>query len=357
VIRALTARRIAAAAAYGGGGLTVLGGLTFGLLVVEARLAKKIIQATPYGDPPVSDQVYGDALPGDPISFVMMGDSTAAGLGVVDPGETPAALLATGLSAIAARPVRLTTVAKSGSRSEALQDQVIRALAAGPEIVVVMIGANDVTARVSPAESVRHLDDTVRRLRDAGCEVVVGTCPDLGSVKPVMQPLRWIAQRASRQLAAAQTIVAVERGARSVSLGDLLGGEFAAEPREMFSADRYHPSSRGYASAAAALLPSMAAALGLEPDSEAPVRRLGEGVLPVYLAAAEAAEEPGTEVAGTRVGGRERGPRGRWATLLRRKAGDRPGGAGEEAPDAEASPTADGDPGHGGSATTAPGMA
>jgi lysophospholipase L1-like esterase len=224
LIRALTARRIATAAAFGGGGLTALGGLTFGLLVIEARLARRIIQATPNGDPPVADRVYGVSHPDEPISFVMMGDSTAAGLGVLDPGETPAALLATGLSAIAARPVRLTTVARSGSRSEALADQVAHALRTGPDIVVIMIGANDVTARVSPAESVRHLDDAVRRLRDIGCEVVVGTCPDLGSVKPVMQPLRWVAQRASRQLAAAQTIAVVERGGRSVSLGDLPDG-------------------------------------------------------------------------------------------------------------------------------------
>ncbi|GAA2080970.1 SGNH/GDSL hydrolase family protein [Actinomadura alba] len=320
MIRALTARRIATAAAYGGGGLTALGGLTFGLLVIEAKLARRIIQATPNGDPPVADRVYGASLPGSPVSFVMMGDSTAAGLGVLDPGETPAALLATGLSAIAVRPVLLTTVARSGSRSEALPDQIADALRAAPDIVVIMIGANDVTARVSPAESVRHLDDAVRRLRDEGCEVVVGTCPDLGSVKPVMQPLRWVAQRASRQLAAAQTIAVVERGGRSVSLGDLLGGEFAADPLEMFSADRYHPSARGYAAAAAALLPSMAAALELEPEAETlPDVRRGEGVLPVYLAAAEAAEEPGTEVSATRVAGRERGPRGRWATLLRRR--------------------------------------
>ncbi|MBC6461117.1 SGNH/GDSL hydrolase family protein [Actinomadura sp. HBU206391] len=336
MIRALTARRIATAAAYGGGGITALGGLTFGLLVVEAKLAKRIIQATPNGDPPAADRVYGPSLPGRPISFVMMGDSTAAGIGVLDPGETPAALLATGLSAIAARPVRLTTVARSGSRSEVLPDQVTEALRAGPDIVVIMIGANDVTARVSPADSVRHLDDAVRRLRDIGSEVVVGTCPDLGSVKPVMQPLRWVAQRASRQLAAAQTIAVVERGGRSVSLGDLLGGEFAAEPHEMFSADRYHPSARGYAAAAAALLPSMAAALELEPEEALeqarPAARRGEGVLPVYLAAAEAAEEPGTEVSATRVAGRELGPRGRWATLLRRRQLTQKTGPGDPAP-------------------------
>ncbi|GAA2604577.1 SGNH/GDSL hydrolase family protein [Actinomadura fulvescens] len=320
MLRALTARRIATAAAYGGGGITALGGMTFGLIVMEAKMARRIIQATPYGEPPRADDLYGGRLPGEPISFVVLGDSTAAGLGVDEPDETPAALLAAGLSAIAARPVWLTNVAKSGSRSEALAEQVARALEAEPEIAVIMIGANDVTGRVPAAESVRHLAAAVERLRAAGCEVVVGTCPDLGSVKPLMQPLRWIARRASRQLAAAQTIAVVERGARSVSLGDLLGREFAADPLAMFSDDRYHPSAHGYAAAAMALLPSMAAALDLDTDPEAlPDPRHGEGVLPVYLAAAEAAEEPGTEVAGTSVAGRARGPRGAWATLLRRR--------------------------------------
>ncbi|MGP4026754.1 SGNH/GDSL hydrolase family protein [Actinomadura sp. 3N407] len=322
MLRAFKARRIAAAAAYGGGGITALGGITFGLVVMEAKLARRMITATPNGDPPVADGLYGGTLGGAPLSLVMIGDSTAAGLGVHTPDETPAALLAAGLSAIADRPVRLTNVARSGSRSQALRGQIDRALQARPDIAVIMIGGNDVTGRVPPAESVRHLADAVERLRARGSHVVVGTCPDLGTVKPLMQPLRFIARRASRQLAAAQTIAVVERGARSVSLGDLLGREFAADPRSMFSEDRYHPSARGYAAACAAVLPSMASALGLEPDFG---DRLGDGVLPVYLAAAEAAEVSGTEVSGASVEGKERGPRGRWATLLRRRtvtAGD-----------------------------------
>ncbi|MFC4050317.1 SGNH/GDSL hydrolase family protein [Actinomadura syzygii] len=327
MLRAFTARRIAAAAAYGGGGITALGGFTFGLLVVEAKLARRIIAATPNGDPPVADGLYGGGQRGAALSLVMIGDSTAAGLGVHTADETPAALLATGLSAIADRPVRLTNVALPGSRSQALPGQVDRALEVAPDVAVVMIGANDVTGRIPPAESVRHLADAVERLRAAGAHVVVGTCPDLGSVKPLMQPLRWIARRASRQLAAAQTIAAVERGARSVSLGDLLGREFAADPLSMFSEDRYHPSARGYAAACAAVLPSIASALGLEPDV---ADRLGQGVLPVYLAAAEAAEVSGTEVRG--VTGRERG---RWAALLRRRArpANDPGRPADVAPD------------------------
>ncbi|WP_030165350.1 SGNH/GDSL hydrolase family protein [Spirillospora albida] len=325
MLRALTARRIATAAAYGGGGITALGGLTFGLVVLEARLARRLIGATPNGGPPAADGLYGPVAAGRPLSLVVLGDSTAAGLGVAAPEETPGAMLAEGLAATAGRPVRLTIVARSGARSHALSGQVDAALRVRPDLAVIMIGANDVTSRTPAAESVRHLADAVERLRGAGCRVVAGTCPDLGTVEPLMQPLRWIARRASRQLAAAQMIAVVEHGGRAVSVGDLLGPEFAADPPAMFSADRYHPSARGYATAAAALLPSMAHALGLVPDPV--VARLGEDVLPVYLAAAAAAEVSGTELYGVSVAGRERG---RWAALLRRRpapAGARPIGS------------------------------
>src|SRR5690242_12533548 len=133
MLRALTTRRIVTAAAFGGGGLTALGGLTFGLLVVEAKLARKIIRGSANLVPPVTDGVYGAHLPGEPISFVVLGDSTAAGIGVDEADETMAGMLASGLSATAGRPVRLTNVAISGSRTEMMLAQVPAALKAEPD--------------------------------------------------------------------------------------------------------------------------------------------------------------------------------------------------------------------------------
>jgi len=189
--------------------------------------------------------------------------------------------------------------------------------------VVIMIGANDVTNRSRPSEAVDHLGRAVRRLRADGAEVVVCTCPDLGTVEPIAQPLRLVARVWSRQLAAAQTIAVVEAGGRTVSLGDVLGPEFAANPTEMFSADRFHPSAAGYAAAAAVTLPSVCAALGLWPEEADAVtdRRLFslDGATPVASAAARAAGRPGSEVSGGEVAGAERGPRGRWAFLRRRR--------------------------------------
>jgi hypothetical protein len=187
---------------------------------------------------------------------------------------------------------------------------------------VILVGANDVTHRVRPSVAVRALVEAVTRLRERGAEVVVGTCPDLGTLAPVPQPLRSLGRRLSREMAAAQTIGVVSVGGRTVSLGSLLGPEFEASPHEMFSEDGFHPSAAGYARCAAALLPSVCAAVGVWTDGDAdpvPDRRRGEGVAPIAQAAVAAAEDAGTEVAPARVAGSERGPFGRWAMTLRRR--------------------------------------
>ena len=321
--RASSARRIAAAAVYGGGGLAGLGVAGMGVLLAEARAARRAI-GRPFGQvTPDGSGLYGSG-PGEPIELAMLGDSSAVGLGADDSRHTPGAVLAGGIAALSRRTVRLSVVAVVGAESRGLDAQIDHLLQRTPlpHAAVIMIGANDVTHRLKPSESVRALDLAVRRLRERGTQVVVGTCPDLGTVEPIPQPLRFLARRWSRQLAAAQTVAVVEAGGRTVSLGDLLGPEFVARPHEMFSADRFHPSAAGYAQAAAALLPSVCAALDLLPGELAAQRpdvRTGEGLDDVAHAAARAVAEPGTEVAGTEIAGNTRGPRGRWAVLLRRR--------------------------------------
>ncbi|GAA4111630.1 SGNH/GDSL hydrolase family protein [Knoellia locipacati] len=323
--RARRARKIAATAAYGGGGLAAasaaLGAVGYAVIKGEALLARRIV-GTPFDSSPDDDGTYG-AGPGEPIEILVLGDSSAAGMGAHNPHETVGAIVASGVSALMGRRVHLTNCAVVGAESSDLERQLAEGLESiTPDVVVVMVGANDVTHRVDRATAVRHLELTVRRIRALGAEVVVGTCPDLGTIEPLAQPLRLLARRWSRDLAAAQTIAVVEAGGRTVSLGDLLGHEFAASPKTMFSEDRFHPSPAGYARAAAALLPSVCAALGVwghDTADRAPEARRGEGVGPVAVAAGQAVKDAGTEVSPTEVGGQARGPRGRWAVLLRRR--------------------------------------
>jgi lysophospholipase L1-like esterase len=322
--RARRARKIAATAAYGGGigaaGIGLLGLVGYGVLKVEALLARRIV-GKPFEGAPDDNGRYGSGL-GYPVQFLMLGDSSAAGMGTDTAQQTVGAIIAHGVSALSGRPVQLTNVAVIGAESSGLDQQLADVLERvdNPDVAVILIGANDVTHRIDKSIAVRHLEQTVSALRGTDCQVIVGTCPDLGTIEPVAQPLRLLARRWSRDLAAAQTVAVVEAGGRTVSLGDLLGPQFATFSQEMFSHDRFHPSPAGYARVASALLPSVCDALGLwaSPVDRRPDSRRGERVGPVAVAAVQAVREAGTEVSATAVGGQPGGPRGRWAMLMRR---------------------------------------
>ena len=323
--RARRARKIAQAAAYGGGvgaaGIGMLGVIGYGLLRLEAAMARRVV-GQPFEGAPDDAGTYGFG-PGEPLTVVLLGDSTAKGMGADQASQTIGATIANGVAAFSGRPVQLTNVAVIGAESTHLGEQLECALqqVPAPDVAIILVGANDVTHRIDKAVAVRHLEMTVRRLRDVGTEVVVGTCPDLGAIEPVPQPLRLLARRWSRDLAAAQTVAVVEAGGRAVSVGDLLGDAFSSEPHVMFSADRFHPSPAGYARVAAALLPSVSAALDLLGERSRPAEPnlgRGEGFEPVARAAVRAVEQPGTEVGPAEIGGQARGPQGRWALLLHR---------------------------------------
>ena len=311
--RASYARRAAAAAGVGGGSLVGLGALTFGVLAAQVRVAKRRV-GTRTNAAPYVDGRYGPSR-GTSLRVVLLGDSSAAGLGATEPGRTPAAILARSLAEAAGRPVNLTNVADVGADSRGLPAQVQRALVLRPHLAVIMIGANDVTHRVRVTTSVRLLREAVATLHNTGCEVIVGTCPDLGTVRPVPQPLRWTGRRLSRRLAAAQAIATVEGGGRAVILGDILGPEFDARPEEMFSEDRFHPSDEGYAAAAAALSPSVLSAAGLVTDERAAGGQFEGETVELAHAAAEASDSPGLEISGADTGGADGPPtraRLRW---------------------------------------------
>ena len=246
-----------------------VGGLTFGgreLLHRQAAVARGII-GKPLGEQaPKADKVYKKRF-GDRVDLLMLGDSLAAGLGADLPAETLGARLAKGTAKRIHRSVRLTTAARVGSHASDLAGQ-IRSLAPTyrPDVAVIVVGGNDVTHRHPVAESVAHLEAAIRTLQELGAEVVVGTCPDLGMLRAVPQPLRTLGSLASRQLATAQRTAALALGARVVDLRQVAGPFFVTNPDEMFSIDRFHPSSLGYRRTAKAMLPSVVAAFGGDVD-------------------------------------------------------------------------------------------
>lgn len=259
--------RTTAMAAGAVGGLSVS---MCGLLVEQSKRARRVI-GRPHGKPLRADGVYlpdgtGPLPPGDPqaagpVRFAVLGDSSAAGLGADDQDHLPGVLIARALAEDTNRPVRLDTYAVSGSTSRNIAPQVRLALANTPQIALIIVGGNDVTARIQPRESGELLAEAVAQLRAAGIAVVVGTCPDLGMIRPIPQPLRTLARAWSLSVARHQRAAVRRTGGHAVPLADLLAAEFLSRD-DYFSVDRFHPSDAGYEAAAEVLLPAVFAAAG-----------------------------------------------------------------------------------------------
>ena len=242
-----------------GAGIALIAGTVGGaaLLAAEAMAARSRRYAKPDLSLAVRATLGEDSR--RPVRLVLLGDALALGVGVDIVEETVGGQLAAMLADSGAK-VALSTVAVSGARCADLATQVARAqLGPRPDVAVILVGTNDATHLIRPGEAAASLATAVRRLRDAGTAVVVGTCPDLGAVRAVAPPLRQIVGWYGRRVARAQASATRAAGAAVVDLAAQVGPVFRADAG-MLCHDGFHPSADGYRVIAYALYPELAAA-------------------------------------------------------------------------------------------------
>jgi lysophospholipase L1-like esterase len=176
-------------------------------------------------------------------TLVTLGDSTAVGLGDPVPGGAwrgfPV-LLATALGAALVNP------SFTGARAADVRRlQLPTALAANPQVAVIVVGMNDtLRSDFDPAGVQADLTATVTALRDAGAHVLLVRYHDHTRVFPLPAPLRRALQRRILALNAAIGAVADTAPERIGVLDlDLMPGGY---DREVWAVDRLHPSELGH---------------------------------------------------------------------------------------------------------------
>jgi lysophospholipase L1-like esterase len=202
--------------------------------------------------------------------LALLGDSIAWGQGASRRRDRLGPRLAAGLAASGVE-VEARVFAVRGARSSGLAAQVDAAVPWSPSVAVVVIGANDLTHREPVGRAVRALADAVRRLRAAGAQVVVAPAPDLSAVPHVPPFLRETVRAASQALRERQVAAVLAEGGHVADAEQRASRSFGSDP-SLFAADRFHPSSAGYAVIAAELLPVLAdvlADLGAEDAEDA----------------------------------------------------------------------------------------
>ena len=192
------------------------------------------------------------------ITLALLGDSIAFGQGAASTGDTIGARVARALSDDDVI-TELHVLAVPRARSDQLGIQAAQALSESAQVAVIIVGANDLTHFVPPEQAAAHLGAAVRRLVGAGVQVVVAPAPDLSVVPWIPPQFQLLVASASKALREAQTTQTLAAGAHVANL-DVASTRFRAEPA-LFSADRFHPSSAGYAVIADALLPEIRAAI------------------------------------------------------------------------------------------------
>jgi lysophospholipase L1-like esterase len=189
------------------------------------------------------------------LRFALLGDSIAFGQGAARPDERLGPRLTTALRT-RGHDVEHRVFAVPGARSRDLAGQLDAAARWAPHLVLIVIGANDLTHREPVGAAVQALSDVVRRHRAAGAEVVVAPAPDLGAVPHVPVSLREAVRQASDLLRRRQGEAVRASGGR-VADPDGRASRAFANDSSLFSADRFHPSSAGYAVIAEAVLPTL----------------------------------------------------------------------------------------------------
>jgi lysophospholipase L1-like esterase len=197
----------------------------------------------------------GEAGDGPPLRLLIVGDSSAAGVGARDQRAALAGRLAAELGTTHRVTWRLT--ARTGATTA---DTLARLSTTQPEpfdIAVTALGVNDVTRSVPLARWCAH-QVALRILlteRFGVSHVIASGLPPMGDFPALPQPLRWVAGASARHL---------DRGLARAAAHDprWSHARFAVTlTPDLMAEDGFHPGPAGYALWARMLAPSIRAAL------------------------------------------------------------------------------------------------
>lgn len=139
----------------------------------------------------------GVAGRGPPLTLLIVGDSSAAGVGVDHQREALAGQLCRALARQSRRRVHWQLRARSGVTTAQALDLLEAAGLAPADLAVLVTGVNDVVDQVRPARALAARAALLQALRErAGVRhVVITPVPPMQRFAGLPQPLRWMAGR------------------------------------------------------------------------------------------------------------------------------------------------------------------
>lgn len=209
------------------------------VVLTQGRHLKRVTPHLPEAEKPWTGELAGP----DPLRLLVLGDSTAAGVGTATQHDALPGHLAAALMARTGRGIRWRAVGKNGATSrELIVDYLEDALSAPADLLFLTVGANDamtIRGATAFARDVRRILDAFED-RNPGAFVLMSSLPVFGRFALLPQPLRTALYRHSLALEGAARAV-VDARPRSLMSSDPppYAGDF-------WAADLFHPGPSGY---------------------------------------------------------------------------------------------------------------
>ena len=208
------------------------------VLLPQARWLKRTALRLPEAEGP-REGIEGE---GDlRLRLLVVGDSSAAGVGVADQAQALALPLAAGLAKRLGGAVGWQLAAKTGMNTAEARDWIARLPLHDADVVVTALGVNDVSSQTTAARFVRETEllwSELRELTGARWAVISGL-PPMHMLTAVPHPLRWYLGRYASWLDAAVCRWAAKQGLGYLAL------QWASDPASL-AKDGFHPGPALY---------------------------------------------------------------------------------------------------------------
>jgi lysophospholipase L1-like esterase len=184
---------------------------------------------------------HGSSGAGEPLRLVVLGESTAAGVGVdrIEDGLT--GRFARELADRTGRQVRWTLCARSGATAAHARHALLPAAVLEPsDLALVVLGVNDTLRLTGRTAWRRTVATVVADLRATGSRVLLAGVPDLGTFTGLPQPLRAVLGSQSRMLDAELRALADGTAVQHAPTPALTALEAP------FAEDGFHPGAAAY---------------------------------------------------------------------------------------------------------------
>ena len=207
------------------------------VLIGQARQLRRDTPRLPDAAQPWQGTLTGP----DPLRLLVIGDSTAAGVGAETQDDALPGNLARELSARTGRGVQWHATGRNGATArDLITDYLDAATGETYDIVFLTIGANDALGLRPRWAFARDIRTLVARLRAVSPVVLMSSLPAFSRFELLPNPLRWNLYLHSRSL---------EDAARAV-VASTPGVHMSPPPppytEDFFATDLFHPSAIGY---------------------------------------------------------------------------------------------------------------